>query len=151
MATQTMFLNKLRTFIEKLDHRHTYAMEIRNPQYLNETYFQFLNELELHHVFLQGYYMPDITSIYKDFSSHIKDKTIIRLHGPNRSDIEKRSKGKWNQIIDPKDVELSNISKMIKDLLDRKVEIYINMNNHYEGSAPLSIKRLEKFLESIKN
>jgi uncharacterized protein YecE (DUF72 family) len=150
METQLIFLNKLRVFFEKLDRNYTYAIETRNPQYLNRTYFKFLNELQLHHVILQGYYMPDITSIYRNFFRHIKDKTVIRLHGPKRRNIEKRSKGKWNQIIDPKDEELSNIALMIKDLLDRKIDIYINMNNHYEGSAPLSIKRLEKLLKNIK-
>jgi len=149
MPTQQIFQEKFGQFIQKIDPNYQYAVEIRNPNYLNDSYFRFLQTNGLSHVFLQGYYMPPVTDIYKKFHDFLKKPVVIRLHGPDRSDIEKRSGGNWNRILDPRDQELNQIAGIIKELLDRKFEVYVNMNNHYEGSAPLSIKRLEKFLSNV--
>jgi hypothetical protein len=35
---------------------------------------------------------------------------------------------------------------MIKDLQKRKVDTYANVNNHFEGSAPLTIQKIRKLL-----
>jgi uncharacterized protein YecE (DUF72 family) len=149
MPAQQIFQEKFAQFIQRIDPNYQYAVEIRNPNYLNDNYFEFLQAHSLSHVFLQGYYMPPVTDIYKKFHDFLKKPVVIRLHGPDRSDIEKRSGGNWNRILDPRDQELNQIAGIIKELLDRKFEVYVNMNNHYEGSAPLSIKRLEKFLSDV--
>jgi uncharacterized protein YecE (DUF72 family) len=134
--------------VEQLDKKFHYFVEIRNPNYLNDAYFRFLSSLKLSHIFLQGYYMPSVVDIYSKYGKYIQNATVIRLHGPNRSEIEKASGGIWNRILEPKEDELNRIADIIRDLLDRKMEVYVNMNNHYEGSAPLSIRRLEKFLRN---
>jgi uncharacterized protein YecE (DUF72 family) len=149
MPAQQIFQEKFAQFIQKIDPNYQYAVEIRNPNYLNESYFEFLQAHSLSHVFLQGYYMPPVTDIYKKFQVFLKKQVVFRLHGPDRSDIEKRSGGNWNQLLNPRDQELNQIAGIVKELLDRKFEVYVNMNNHYEGSAPLSIKRLEKFLSEL--
>lgn len=151
MASQKVFQSQFADFIRQFDRDLFFAIEIRNPNYLNEDYFTFLNELKMSHVFLQGYYMPEITSIYQKFTTFIKDTTVIRLHGSDRSDIEKLSGGNWDKVLEPKNKELYSIAQMVNDLLNRKVDVYVNMNNHYEGSAPLSIKRLEKFLGETRS
>ena len=35
---------------------------------------------------------------------------------------------------------------MIKDLNSRDVDVYLNVNNHYEGSAPLTIEKIKKLI-----
>lgn len=35
---------------------------------------------------------------------------------------------------------------MVKDMVRRKVKVTINVNNHFEGSAPLTIDRLRGLL-----
>ena len=67
------------------------SIEIRNPNYLNTSYFRFLKDLDLANVFLQEYFMPSIVAIYNKYKEYIKGQTIIRLHGPDRSGIEKMS------------------------------------------------------------
>nr|NIR09555.1 DUF72 domain-containing protein [Candidatus Aminicenantes bacterium] len=37
---------------------------------------------------------------------------------------------------------------IIKALEERKVDVYLNVNNHYEGSAPLTIKKIQEMLAS---
>ncbi len=122
------------------------SIEIRNPFYLNNSYFKFLRDLNLSHVFLQGYFVPPIVDIYNKYKEYIKGQTIIRLHGPDRSGIENISGENWSKIYINRDEELTDIIKMIKELQSREVDVYLNVNNHYEGSAPLTIEKINKLL-----
>ena len=36
---------------------------------------------------------------------------------------------------------------VIKELEERKIDVYLNVNNHYEGSAPLTIKKIQEMLK----
>ena len=123
------------------------SLEIRNPNYLNESYFRFLNELKISHIFLQGYYMPPINQVYDRFKDYIKQMTVIRLHGPDRKEIEKISGKNWNQIYINRDDELTLLVDIIRDLQSKNVDIYLNINNHFEGSAPLTIQKLNNLLQ----
>jgi len=60
-------------FVESLPAGFNYCLESRNPNYLNKRYFDFLNGQGLHHVFLQGYYMPSIFDLYRKHREQIKD------------------------------------------------------------------------------
>ncbi|MCU0413280.1 MAG: DUF72 domain-containing protein [Ignavibacteriaceae bacterium] len=122
------------------------GIETRNPNYLNEKYFSFLSELNLAPVFLEGYYMPPITEVYSRFKDHIKNLAVIRLHGPDRKSIEKMANDNWNQIYINRDKEIKTIVEMIQDLQNNEVDLFVNVNNHFEGSAPLTIGKMEKLL-----
>lgn len=149
MNSQIDFQFQFVNFMNNENHKYPTAIEIRNPNYINDDYFDFLNENEIYHVFLQGYYMPNILEIYEQHKKKIKGKTVIRLHGPDRKGIEELTGGNWNEIVNPKDEELSKIAEMIYDLLNREVEIYLNVNNHYEGCAPKTIERIKSLLKEI--
>jgi len=120
------------------------GIEIRNPNYLNEKYFKLLSELNLAPVFLEGYYMPPIVEIYSKFKKHINNIAVIRLHGPDRKGIEKIANENWNQIYINRDAEIKSIVEMIKELQNNEVDLFINVNNHFEGSAPLTIEKIKK-------
>jgi uncharacterized protein YecE (DUF72 family) len=142
MPSQRRFLKEFGHFLSQLPEGYSYAVESRNPNYLNRAYFEFLNEHKASHVFIQGYYMPSVTEIYAKFRDYIRGTTVIRLHGYDRDDMEKAAGGVWNRIVEPKDAELDAILEMVRDLQKRKVNIFINVNNHYEGSAPLTINKI---------
>ena len=44
------------------------------------------------------------------------------------------------------DKELNDIVEIVKDLNNRGVDIYLNVNNHYERSAPMTIEKIVKLL-----
>ena len=71
---------------------------------------------------------------------------VIRLHGYDRKGIEKEANNQWNKIIQLKDDELPAIIKMIKTLNSKESDLYLNINNHYEGSAPLTINKIKDSL-----
>jgi len=137
-------------FVEFKKHLSTnfppIGIEIRNPNYINEKYFSFLSEQNLVPVFLEGYYMPPITEIYLKFKKYIKNLAVIRLNGPDRKGIEKIANDNWNQIYINRDKEIKSIVEMIKDLQNKEVDLFVNVNNHFEGSAPLTIDKLKKLL-----
>ena len=57
---------------------------------------------------------------------------------------EKKTKGQWSEIVEPKD-DLERIADMIREI-SRDLPVTVNVNNHYEGSAPKTINRLSLLL-----
>jgi len=122
------------------------GIEIRNPNYLNEKYFGFLSELSIAPVFLEGYYMPPVTEVYSKYKKLITNLAVIRLHGPDRKGIEKIANDNWNQIYISRDKEIKSIVEMINELKTNEVDLFVNVNNHFEGSAPLTIAKIKNLL-----
>jgi uncharacterized protein YecE (DUF72 family) len=149
MASQQEFEARMVKFRKALPGRYSYAVEIRNGNYLNERYLDFLLDQEWGLVLLQGYWMPSIVDLWGKLERRIRRfRTVIfRLHGTGREEIEKETGKTWNRIVTSREKELADIAGMVKDLTGRKSEIYVNVNNHYEGSAPLTIERFRKFLK----
>ena len=148
MTSLWQFIDLFSAFIQTCPPDFVYGIEIRNPNYLNQKYFKFLDEYKIGHVFCQGYYMPFMGEVYSRYSELMNTPLVIRLHGPDRSDIEEKSKGVWNQILEPKDDEISRITKIIEDIRSKNLDLYVNANNHYEGSAPLTLERIKARLNS---
>jgi uncharacterized protein YecE (DUF72 family) len=146
MASQAEFLNHCRRFLQSCERTVPIAVEIRNPNYLNQAYFDFLQTSGAAHVFLEGYYMPLITDIYQKWGDRLRGTVVIRLHGPDRQGMEEKSGLKWDRILQPKDGQLAAIAGMIENMLRRDLDVFLNVNNHYEGSAPLTIERIKKLL-----
>lgn len=149
IGSQIEFQQKLEEFFSSINRNYNYGIEIRNPNFLNNEFFTFLNIHDISFVFLQGYYMPKIFETYNKFESNIVKSAVVRLHGFHREEIEIKTNKIWNEIVDPQDSDLKEIIQMIKLLLKKKVDVYLNVNNHFEGSAPLTIKKIEKLLHSV--
>lgn len=91
--------------------------------------------------------MPSIFDVYKQFSEKIRSLTVIRLHGGDRKEMEEQTGNNWNRIVTSKDEDLQSLAKMLADLRTRNVEAYLYVNNHFEGSAPRTIARINEFLK----
>lgn len=142
MSGLSEFLAKLDAFLTDLDTDVPLALEPRNPQFFSNAYFDFLKRKGLSHVFMQGYFMPEISSLYRRYGNLVGSPAVIRLHGYEREEIEKKTNRIYNTIVEPKDDELPGIIEMIQDMRSRGIEVYLNVNNHYEGSAPLTIEKI---------
>jgi hypothetical protein len=66
---------------------------------------------------------------------------VIRLHEGDRSEIEKQTKEQWNEVVAAKDEVLKRARWMVNEPRDKNFPIFLNINNEYEGSAPLTIER----------
>lgn len=142
MPSLGIFLERLTDFFNRVPAGHAYALEIRNPNYLKPDLFAFLQQHQIGMVLLEGYYMPPIKTVVADHDVHTSDFLVLRLHGPDRKEIEAKTKGVWDDIMLAKDEGLASAGTIIQDSLAKDLDTYVNVNNHYEGCAPLSIERL---------
>lgn len=96
-----------------------YYIEIRNPNYLKEQYFDFLTKQKLGHVFLQGYYMPSIFEVHENFKKKLVCPVVIRLHGGDRMEIEAETKEQWNGIVAPENEDVRKVVNMAGEHRER--------------------------------
>ena len=148
MSSQEDFERQFAAFAEQIPPGVPCALEVRNPKYMNASYFEFLSHSALIPVFLQGYWMPPIWEVYAQQRAHVlrQDTVVIRLLGPDRKGIEELTEKRWDKIVSSKDEELPRVVDVVNDLLNEGVDVYVNVNNHYEGSAPLTIERIRELL-----
>ena len=136
MPSLAAFLERLHAFFEKAPAGFQYAIETRNPNYLKAEFVDSLRQLGLGYVLLDGYYMPPIAEVAAELDIRTAPFSIIRLHGPDRAEIEEQTGGTWNEIVEPKDDGLKATADIVRQNLAVDVDTYVNVNNHYEGCAP---------------
>lgn len=147
MPSKEAFFERFGAFVRKAPAGISYAVETRNPNYLSPAFFDFLTEHRLGFVYLEGYYMPPIGQIFEKFKPATAPFSIIRLHGGDRLEIETETGGTWDRIAAPKPLGIQAAVKITRENIRKKIVTFINVNNHFEGSAPLTI---ERFLAALK-
>ncbi|MCK6603599.1 MAG: DUF72 domain-containing protein [Ignavibacteriaceae bacterium] len=148
MRSQEEFQALVYEFVKNIDRRYKIGIEIRNPNYLNRRFFDFLAGEKIIPVFLEGYYMPPVTEYIYNYLPGIETDIVLRLHGPDRSGIEQKTKNIWNTIVEPKDSVIAQLVRLLRFLKERETDIYVNVNNHFEGSAPLTIQKIKEIMEA---
>ena len=146
IPVQDVFLDLLAEFLDAVPRDFPIGIESRNPNYLNEKYFSLLEDTGVHHVYLQGYYMPPVWEVFAKGGAPSSGTTVIRLHGPDRKGMEKKTGGTWDRRIEERDDELRDVAEMTNVLRSQDVDVYLNVNNHFEGSAPRTIERFRELL-----
>jgi uncharacterized protein YecE (DUF72 family) len=147
MPSRGAFLDRLDSFFAKAPKGYMYAVETRNPNYFSKPYFDFLRDRKLAHVFLDGYYMPPIGEVAGKYDTLTADFSVVRLHGPNRKEIEAETKSIWNRVVAPQEQGILSAIDIVRQNAEKLIVTYVNVNNHYEGSAPLTIERFLAALE----
>jgi uncharacterized protein YecE (DUF72 family) len=147
MPSKELFFDKFGEFILKAPKGYKYAVEMRNPNYLSPAFFNFLGNYGLGNVYLEGYYMPPIGEVYEKFRPVTADFCVIRLHGGDRTEIELATGGLWNRVISPKPKGLRAAVEIVRNNRKKNVVTFVNLNNHFEGSAPITA---ERFIEALR-
>lgn len=146
MPSRKAFFDALHNFFDKLPNKYHYAIECRNPNYLRPDFFEFLSEHNLGFILLDGYYMPPIKEVIESHKITTASYTIIRLQGKDRQGIEAKTGENWNEIAEDRSSDIQTLADFIQDNINKKILSIININNHYEGSAPLTIQRMTESL-----
>jgi uncharacterized protein YecE (DUF72 family) len=136
------FFDKLGRFLEEIPKDFPYAIELRNPKWVDDYYFDFLLVTKTAPVLLQGYWMDDVSLALGKYQNKIGKRLCIRLHGEDREGMEEKTGEDWSKIIRNKDEEIGRILEVVVPMLGGGTEVFLNVNNHYEGSAPLTIERI---------
>ena len=142
-------LDRLSEFREAIRTGPPCAVEIRNPRWLNARHFEFIHWYGFIPVLLEGYWMPPIWETHREHRDLLQEaqSVVIRLHGPDREGMERETGKRWDELVVHRDEDLRHIVAMVAELLDADVEIFLNVNNHYEGSAPPIIERIQAMLD----
>jgi uncharacterized protein YecE (DUF72 family) len=146
MESKAKFFEGLASFMDRLPADFPYAFEIRNPRWMDADWFTLLKEKKVAPVLLQGYWMDDVAKMLDTYGNLIDDTFCVRLHGEDREGMEEKTGEDWSKIVRPKDEELARISYSIKKTFGHGKTVYININNHYEGSAPRTIEKFKKLI-----
>jgi uncharacterized protein YecE (DUF72 family) len=146
MPGQEAFIERFGAFISRAPKDFRYAVETRNPNFLSAAFFEFLARNRVGFVYLEGYYMPPIGQVFETHHPPTADFAVIRLHGGGRREIEKETGEVWNRIVSPRLDGIRAAARIVRSNAGRGVTTFVNVNNHFEGSAPLSIQR---FLEEL--
>ena len=113
---------------------------------IHPAYFDFLAHADISPVLLEGYYMPPISEVVDKFDVLSPDMVLIRLMGPDRQKIEKLTGSKWDRIVAPKDASLKSVAEIVTRRVEQSRQVVVNVNNHYEGCAVLTIDKLVDML-----
>jgi len=79
----------------------------------------------------------------------VETDVVIRLLGGDRIEIENKTNKQWNRIVEPKP-DKEAIVTMARDITHRGHMVTINVNNHYEGSAPLTIEAMQDIAKAFE-
>jgi uncharacterized protein YecE (DUF72 family) len=144
MPSRDVFFGAVERFAVRLPQGFTYALETRNPQYIDDAYFAFLQAMGWAPVLISGYWMPPLIQLLDAHAEALRgfDTVVVRLLGPDREGIEQQTTGSWDRIVEPRDDELDALATRLHDLVRLVSHPFLFVNNHYEGSAPLTIERL---------
>ena len=103
MPSADAFFSRLEGFLQRLPDGVDFAVEIRNPNFLTTTYFDLLRKYGIGVVLLDGYYLPPVRHVFETFDTATANFSVVRLHGPDRAGIEKRTRKDWSKVAEPKD------------------------------------------------
>ncbi|MCX7030327.1 MAG: DUF72 domain-containing protein, partial [Spirochaetes bacterium] len=142
MVSQAAFIEALDRFLAEAPAGWPYAVEIRNTNWLDRPFFELLRSRRAGAVLIQGYWMPSVVEVYDRAADLLEGSVVVRLHGPDRTAMEGKAGGAWDRIVEPRDAELETVAAMVRRMLKGGHDVFLNVNNHYEGSAPLTIGRL---------
>ncbi len=141
------FLEALDGFLRAAPSGIPYAVEPRNRQYLTEKYFRLLLHHGAAHVFSEKLYMPHVWDVYRRHRATLAEmpRAVIRLLGGDRAEMERITGKQWNRVVQPRDEEKKQLAGMIGSLLHH-ADTTVNVNNHYEGAAPVTVQSIRRLL-----
>ena len=144
MESLDLFLASLEKFFQELPQGYQFGVESRNPNYLKPDYFSLLKKYTAAHVFLEGYFMPSVASIFKSQKALTARHTVFRLHGPDREGMAQKAGGVWDRIQIDRTPLIEEIGTLLRKVIEERITTFVNVNNHFEGCAPVSIAKLLK-------
>ncbi|MBN1422830.1 MAG: DUF72 domain-containing protein [Planctomycetes bacterium] len=147
MPSLRAFVDAMAAFLAAAPRGYRYAVETRNPNFLRDDFFDLLRAHGAGYVFIDGYHMPPIGEVASRFDATDLPFAVIRLHGGDRKDIEERTGEVWDAIVDPRPEGLRAAADIVRAGERRGRTTYVFANNHYEGSAPLTLVR---FLDVLR-
>ena len=135
------------------------SVEIRNPSWFGPELLEFLRErqiglcltdLRLTRADGGEYGPPRGPELYEKYGKDLVtgDHVFIRWLG-NRKRIEQKTKV-FDAVIEPRDRDLAGWAGLIGRLADLGVPVFAYANNHFEGFAPETVRKVRALLATVE-
>jgi uncharacterized protein YecE (DUF72 family) len=131
------FISRLERFIDSLPDGHSYAVEVRNRHWLNESLLALLRDRDVALALVDQAWMPNVGEIAEKLDVLTARFTYVRLIG-DRQGIERKTQT-WDKLIVDREKETQTWVRYLRHFLHRGAVVYLCINNHYAGFAPGSI------------
>jgi len=141
------FLARLQPFLKKLPKDHKYALEIRNKNWLVPKLFDLLREYGVAYTMIDQAWMPRPEELLTKGDPITADFTYIRFLG-DRKGIEQQTKV-WDRVIVDRRADLTQWTKMLRELKKLPSQVYTYANNHYAGYAPMTVELFWDLLQKV--
>lgn len=139
-----VFLEALDPFLAALPTHFRYAVEIRNPEFLQPNYFACLRSHGVTHVFNAWTRMPELGVQFAMPESFTADflvtRALLSVGRPYEDAV--RLFSPYAEIRDENPQVRDTIREMIQRARIARNEAYVYVNNRFEGNAPATIKGL---------
>lgn len=141
-ATRDDFLNALAPFLEQLPGNFQHAIEIRNPDYLSETYFSFLASYNVAHVFNAWTRMPELEEQAAMPGAFTADFSVVRALLTRGVSYEAAvsSLEPYQAVKTPNPRAREGLSLIAGQARMRRKPAFLFVNNRLEGNSPTTIE-----------
>jgi uncharacterized protein YecE (DUF72 family) len=135
------FLERLDPFLAALPPQFRYAVEVRNPEFLQPEYFACLRAHGVAHVYNAWSRMPVLSSQIALPDSSTADFLVCRaLLRQNRTyEDAVAAFSPYSEMRDPNPEARDSLRLLIERARERRQVAFLFVNNRLEGNAPLTI------------
>lgn len=138
------FVERLHRFTDALPKGVLYAIELRTPAFLTESYAQMLEATGAVHCFNVHPSMAPLSRHFEVVSPFYQRALVVRwmLHGALKYAAAKERYEPFDKIVDDDSESRERIAVTVLDALIAERPVFVIANNKAEGSAPRSIFQL---------
>jgi len=138
------FVERLDPFLAKLPPEFRYAVEIRNPDYLERPYFDCLHSHGIAHVYNAWARMPELRHQMKIPGSKTTDFAVCRalLRKGRVYEEAVETFAPYTHVQDPNPEARESMKVLIGRARENKEFLFLFVNNRLEGNAPSTILSL---------
>ena len=140
------FATRLEGFLADLPREFVYAVEIRNPSWLDAAFAALLRRQRVALVLVDRAGMPHGADVAATLDVPTSPCAYVRLLG-DRARIE-RITTRWEREVIDHRASLERWAVLLQQLASRDTTVYVYANNHYAGHAPTTIRRLQQLFHA---
>jgi len=144
-ASRGQFEKLLRPFLKSLPQEFSFALEVRNKNWLTWDFFELLREHSVAFVVIAQAWMPSIETLAKALDIVTGGFCYARFVGDRKRIAAKTQK--WGKLVEDKTAEMTVWAQELKKIVAKGVRTYAFFNNHYAGFAPGSVRLFEDLFE----
>jgi len=132
------FVARLKPFLKKLPKGFSYAVEIRNKNWLDAQFAETLQEHGVALALIDQAWVPRPWEMKEKFDLLTAGWTYVRWLG-DRKGIEEQTKT-WDKTILDREAEIAEWVQILKRVVARGIKAFAYANNHYAGHGPATVK-----------